>query len=409
MSQALARTGWRTPLVIIVCGCLISLLSFGVRAGFGLFTAPISETHLWNREVFALAIAIQNLVWGAGQPFAGAIADRFGPGRILVLGGLLYAAGVALMAVVTTPLGMHLSAGLLVGLGLAGCAFPVVIAAFVRLVPPERRSWAMGLATAVGSLGQFLVVPLGQAFILAYGWHTALLLLAAGMLAVPLLAQALTGGDPGAASAGELPLGFKEALSIAFGHTSYLLLIAGFFVCGFHVAFITVHLPPYLVDIGAGASLGAWAIATVGLFNILGAYLAGTLGGRYSKRWLLSAIYALRAIVIMLFLALPPTTPVVIGFAALMGVLWLSTVPLTSGLVVVMFGTRFMATLFGVVFFSHQVGSFLGVWLGGVIYDRFGSYDPMWWAGVALGLFAALVHLPIVERRAPRFVPAGAA
>lgn len=404
---AVQSFGWRTPAVVVGCGVLISLITFGVRASFGLFTGPLSEANGWGREVFALAVAIQNLLWGAGQPFAGALADRFGSFRVLVGGGLLYAAGVALMTVSSTPLTMHMTAGVMVGLGLAGASFTIVMAALVRRVPPERRSWALGVTTAAGSLGQFLTAPLGQAFILAYGWPTALLLLAGGVLTVPLLATALM-TPPGSTSAvsQELDLGLRTTLAQAFGHPSYLLLTAGFFVCGFHVAFITVHLPPYLTDIGAGPQLAAWSIAVIGLANVVGSYVSGWLGGLYSKRWLLSAIYALRAVVIVIFVLTPVTPLGVILFAAAMGILWLSTVPPTSGLVAVMFGTRYMGTLFGVVFFSHQVGAFLGVWLGGVLYERTGSYDIVWWLGVALGVFAALIHLPIVERPAPRFAAA---
>ncbi|MEK0084571.1 MFS transporter [Benzoatithermus flavus] len=400
--------GWRTPAVVVVCGCLIALLTFGIRASFGLFTAPISAAHGWGREVFALAIAIQNLLWGAGQPFAGALADRFGSARVLAAGSLLYAAGVALMAVAGTPLAMHLSAGVLIGLGLAGASFTIVIAALARRVPPEQRSWATGIATASGSLGQFLMAPLGQAFILAYGWQTALFLLAAGVVVVPLLATAMASGPAQGTARGEVDLGFKRTLAHAFGHRSYQLLVAGFFVCGFHVAFITVHLPPYLTDAGVSPQLAAWSIAIIGLGNIMGSYVSGVLGGRFSKRWLLTGIYGLRALVIVLFVLLPVTPASVILFAVAMGLLWLSTVPPTSGLVAVMFGTRYMAMLFGIVFFSHQIGSFLGIWLGGLFYERYGSYDAVWWMGVALGLFAALVHMPIIEEPAPRFATAAA-
>jgi predicted MFS family arabinose efflux permease len=403
-----ASLGWRTPAVVVACGCLIALLTFGIRASFGLFTLPISEAHGWGREVFALAIAVQNLLWGAGQPFAGALADRFGSARVLAAGGVLYAVGVALMAVAATPLQMHLSAGVLIGLGLAGGSFTIVMAALARRVPPERRSWAMGIATAAGSLGQFVMAPLGQAFILVYGWQTALLILAAGAAIVPLLATAMVSSPSSLSSAGEIDLGLKETLARAFGHRSYLLLTAGFFVCGFHVAFITVHLPPYLLDVGADPRLAAWSIALIGLCNIVGSYGSGVLGGRHSNRWLLASIYFLRSIVIALFVLLPVTTVGVLLFAAAIGLLWLSTVPPTSGLVAVMFGTRYMATLFGVVFFSHQVGAFLGIWLGGLFFELYGSYDAVWWMSVALGLFAALIHLPIVERPAPRFAAAPA-
>jgi MFS family permease len=401
---------WRSPALVIACGCLIALITYGVRTSFGLFTEPLSEGRGWSREVFALSIAIQNLLWGLAQPAAGAFADRYGSARVLAAGGAVYALGVGLMAVSGTPLAMQLTGGMLVGLGLAGGSFTVVIAALGRLVSEERRSWAMGLATAAGSFGQFVFAPLGQGFISSYGWQTALVILAACTVAVPLLATALRGDRGSGGDTGEPEVPTREAIRIAFGHGSYLLLVAGFFVCGFHVAFITTHLPAHLSDAAAAshahgahavAQLGAWALAVIGLANIVGSYTAGILGGKTSKRKLLSGIYLARAGVIALFVTLPPSTLVVIAFAALMGVLWLSTVPLTSGLVAVMFGTRNLGALFGFVFLSHQVGAFLGVWLGGLAYETTGSYNPVWWAGVGLALIAAALHWPIVERRAP--------
>jgi MFS family permease len=405
---------WRTPVVVIVCGCLIALITYGLRTSFGLFVEPLSEGRGWSREVFALAIAIQNILWGLGQPVAGAIADRYGSARVLAVGGAIYALGVALMAVSTTPLALNLTAGVLVGLGLSGGSFTIVIAAFSRLVPEDRRSWSMGVATAAGSLGQFVFAPVGQAFISSYGWATALLLLACFGATVPLLAAALRSSDAGEAT-GSVELPAREAVREAFGHGSYLLLVAGFFVCGFHVAFITTHLPAYLSDAMAyshahgthtGVGLAAWALALIGLFNVLGSYGSGILGDRMSKRKLLAGIYLSRAAVIALFVTLPPSTLVVLAFAAAMGVLWLSTVPLTSGLVAVMFGTRYMGTLFGFVFLSHQVGAFLGVWLGGVAFEQTGSYAPVWWASVFLGVLAAALHWPIVERPAPAYAAA---
>jgi len=391
------------PGLVIVCGCLIALVTFGVRASFGLFTEPISIARGWEREVFALAIAIQNLLWGLGQPVAGGLADRFGAGRVLAGGAVLYTAGTALMAVSTSALTLNLTGGVLIGLGLSGASFTIVIAAFSRLVSAERRSWAIGLATATGSLGQFIFAPLGQAFVAAYGWTTALVLLAGFIAMVPALALALSGGG-GPPSEEEDDLPMRAALRQAFGHSSYALLAAGFFVCGFHVAFITTHLPPYLTDLGLSAGLAAWSIGFVGLFNIVGSYSAGILGTRHSPRLLLSGIYLGRAVVITLFLLVPVGPVTVVLFAAAMGVLWLSTVPLTSALVATFFGTRHMGTLFGFVFLSHQVGAFIGVWLGGAIESATGSYDAMWWASVALGLIAAALHVPIVERRAPRIV-----
>ena len=394
--------------LIVVCGCLISLVTLGVRASFGLFTDPLTEAHGWDREVFAVALAIQNLLWGLGQPAAGAVADRYGPGRVLTAGAVLYAAGTALMALSTTPIALHLTGGLLIGLGLSGASFTIVIAAFSRLVPADRRSWAIGLATATGSLGQFLFAPIGQGFVAAYGWQVALALLGAFVALVPALAVAL-GGRPADDDHDEAPsVPVNAALRRAFGHGSYLLLGGGFFVCGFHVAFITVHLPPYVKDLGLSASTAALAIGLVGLFNVVGSYAAGVLGTRHSPRLLLAGIYSARAIAITVFLIAPPSATSVLVFAAAMGLLWLSTVPLTSALVGMFFGVRHMGTLFGFVFLAHQVGAFAGVLLGGVIESATGSYDAVWWTSVVLGLIAAALHLPIVERGAPALAPARA-
>lgn len=393
----------------MACGCLAALVTFGVRSSFGLFTDPLSIANGWEREVFALAIALQNLLWGVGQPLAGALADRLGAARVLASGALLYAGGTALMAVSTTPLALQLTAGVLVGLGLSGASFPIVIAAFTRLVPADRRVWAIGLATASGSLGQFLFAPLGQAFLAAYGWATALVLLAGFLGLVPVLATALAGGATGHADQDEDELGVGAALGQAFRHRSYVLLASGFFVCGFHVAFITTHLPPYLSDVGLSPALAAWSIGVVGLFNIIGSYAAGILGTRHSPRRLLSGIYLGRAVAITLLVVTPVSTASVLLFAAAMGLLWLSTVPLTSSLVALFFGPRHVGTLFGFVFLSHQVGAFIGVWLGGALFTRTGSYEAMWWLSVVLGIVAAALHVPIVERRLPRLAPAPAA
>jgi len=393
----------RNVTLVIVAGCIIGLVTFGVRSSFGLFTDPLTELRGWDREAFAFAIAIQNLVWGLGQPIAGGIADRYGAGRVLVAGGLLYAAGTALMAVSTSEAALALTGGVLIGLGLSGGSFMVVLAAFTRLVPEDRRSWSLGLATAAGSMGQFLFAPLGQGFISAYGAVTALVLLSSTLVLVPLLAFALTGSGQ-ASEEPQIPV--RQAIRGALSHRSYQLLTAGFFVCGFHIAFITTHLPPYLTDLGFSGGLAASAIALIGLFNVIGAYSAGVLGGHQSRKFLLSGIYFSRAVAFSLFLVVPTTPFVVIVFSIMIGLLWLSTVPLTSGLVALMFGTRNVGMLFGFVFLSHQIGAFIGVWLGGVIYDSTGGYELMWWLSVALGLFAAIVHLPIRERSA--LVPAPA-
>jgi MFS family permease len=393
------RSRLMTPAAVVTAGCLVSLIGYGVRGDFGLFLRPMLETRGWSRETFALALALQNLLWGVGQPFAGAIADRYGAGRVLAGGALIYAAGIALGAWVEGPLALHLAFGIITGLGLSGASMFIVLGAFGRLLPPERRSWAAGLATSAGSLGQFLFAPIGQGFIAAYGWQVALVLLAAAALPIIPLALALRSRTD---SAPQQQQSLGAALHEAARHKSYWLLVAGFFVCGFHVAFIQVHMPAYIVGLGLDASLGAWAIGVVGLFNAIGAYVAGVLAGRRSKVQLLAAIYLGRAVVIALFVFTPPSTVSVLLFAAAMGLLWLSTVPPTSGLVSLMFGPRYMSMLFGVVFLNHQIGAFLGIWLGGWAYDHFGNYDLVWWISIGLGVAAALVHWPIAERPVAR-------
>jgi MFS family permease len=399
---------WRRQTVVIVAGCLIAIVSFGTRTSFGLFTEPLSVLRGWDREAFALAIAVQNLLWGLGQPFAGAIADRYGAGRVLAAGGAVYALGTALMAVSGNPATLAVTGGVLVGLGLSGGSFMIVIAAFARLVPADRRSWAMGLATAAGSMGQFLFAPLGQGFISAYGPATALVLLAGFVALVPILAGSLSGRGAAEHDAVEATESTTAALRRALAHPSYALLTSGFFVCGFHIAFVSTHLPPYLTDLGISTTLAAWALGLIGLFNVIGAYSAGVLGGTYPKRLLLSGIYLGRGIAFALFLLLPASPLTVLLFGASIGLLWLSTVPLTSGLVALMFGTRHVGLLFGLVFLSHQIGAFVGVWLGGAVYERTGAYDLMWVLCIALSVVAAALHLPILERRAPRWAPSPA-
>ncbi len=402
-APARSGLGWRTPVVIIACGCLMAILTFGPRSTFGFFLQPLSVELGVGRDVFALAVAIQNLLWGAAQPFAGAIADRFGTLRSLWVGAVLYAAGLVLMAYSTTPGMLTLSAGVLIGFGLAGASFTIVLSAFGKLLPEDRRSFAFGAGTAAGSFGQFLFSPLAVALIGAVGWHTTLIIFALIVLiCLPLSLAVATPAQETAGSGTMRPQSFRDALGEAFGHSSYLLLVLGFFTCGFHVAFITTHLPPYLLDKGLEPKWGGWVIAFIGLFNIIGSITAGVLGNKLPKRYLLSAIYFLRAVAIAGFMIFPVTPLSAMLFGAAMGILWLSTVPLTSALVALMFGVRYMATLFGFVFFSHQVGAFIGVWLGGYLYERTGSYDVVWWLGVALGIFAALVNLPIRERPVAR-------
>jgi MFS family permease len=413
MSTGLASgsiAGWRTPLVIVSFGCLIGLLTFGPRSAFGLFLTPMSSANDWGRDVFALAFAIQNLLWGIGQPFAGAVADRFGTVRVLSLGALLYAAGLALMTYSTTPLTLHLTAGVLIGFGLSGCSFNLILAAFGKLLPDRWRMLATGAGTAAGSLGQFLFAPLGVALIDQTGWQNALFVFSALMLlvipaslavaTVPNKASVGASSAPGAAGVPAQSL--TGALREAFAHRSYVFLVLGFFTCGFQLAFITVHLPAYLIDRGLSAETGAWTLAVIGLFNVMGSLSSGWLSNRVPRRYLLALNYSLRSLTITIFVLSPASPMAALLFGAAMGLLWLSTVPPTSGLVTLMFGTRWLATLYGFVFFSHQVGGFLGAWLGGLLYERTGSYDIVWWLAVLTGILSALINLPIVEKPVAR-------
>jgi MFS family permease len=406
MTAATARTSaWQTPVILIIlAGCTIGLLTAGPRSAAGQFLTPLSFAHGWGRDVFSLAIAIQNIIWGLGQPVAGAFADRFGVSRVLSAGALVYAAGLVAMAYADTPLGLHLSAGLLMGLGLSGSAFTLVVGALGKMVPEDWRSITFGAGTAAGSFGQFLFSPLARGLIDGFGWQAALLTFAALMLLViPLSLVLANGAAAGAAPAASAPRqSLPQALAEAFGHRSYVLLVLGFFTCGFQLAFVTVHLPAYLVDRGLSADAGAWTIGVIGLFNIAGALTAGWLGNRMPKRYILVGIYALRAVSIVGLVMLPMSIGSALLYGVVTGFLWLSTVPPTSGLVAVMFGTRWLTTLFGFAFFSHQVGGFLGVWLGGFLYERTGSYDIVWWLGVFFGVASALINWPIVEKPVAR-------
>jgi len=412
MTVAASRIGWRTPAVVVGCGCLVALLSFGPRSALGQFLNPLSLAGNWGRDVFSLALALQNLLWGIGQPFAGALADRFGATRVLSIGALLYAAGLVLMAYATTPAVLHLSAGVLIGFGLSGCSFNLVIGALGKLLPATWRSLAFGAGTAAGSFGQFLFSPLAVASIDAFGWFTTLVLFGAAVLAIIPLSLALVAPRreelkaPQAAIATQQTL--AQALTEAFSNRSYVLLVLGFFTCGFQLFFITIHLPAYLMDRGLPADVAGWTIATIGLFNIVGSICSGWLSSRVSNRWMLSAIYVARAVAMMVFIAVPPTPAATLIFGAAMGLLWLSTVPPTSTLIVIMFGTRWLSTLFGFAFFSHQVGGFLGAWLGGLFFVRTGSYDAVWLVAILLGILSALINLPIVEKPTARLAGASA-
>jgi MFS family permease len=399
---------WRSPLVLIGVGCAIALIAFGPRSAIGQFLSPMSFGHGWGRETFSFAIAVQNLLWGATQPFAGAVADRFGPVRVLSVGAVLYAVGLAWMANANSVATLDLSAGVMIGFGLAGCSFPMVIGALGKLVPENWRAFAFGAGTASGSFGQFLYSPLAHSLIDTFSWQTALLVFAGSMLLVLPLSLALaTPRAPLVAGAAKTQSS-KQALSEAFGHRSYVLLVLGFFTCGFQLAFVTVHLPSYLLDRGLGADIGAWTIAFIGLFNIVGSLSSGWLSGRMPKRYLLSTIYFCRALSIIAFIVFPATTTSTLIFGAVTGLLWLSTVPPTSGLVALMFGTRWLTMLFGFAFFSHQVGGFLGVWLGGWAFEATGSYDVVWWLSVFFGVASAIINLPIVEKPVARPVAATA-
>ena len=390
--------------LIIVAGCIISLIGFGARSSFGLFLEPMTTAHGWSRQTFGLALAIQNLMWGIGVPFAGMLADKYGAWKVLVSGALVYAFGIWGMAHAETGNAFYVFAGFTTGLGVSFTAFSLALAVIAKSVGPERRSMALGIGAAAGSAGQVVFSPFAQALISAYGWHSALLVLATSVLAIIPAALLLSKGRQALGLAGQAEQTFSQAMHEAFSHKGYMLLTTGFFVCGFHVAFITVHFPAYVTDLGLSAQTGAIAISLVGLCNIFGAYMSGAVGQRYSKKSSLAVIYFLRAVAITCLLLAPKTQFTIYAFAVAMGLLWLSTVPLTTGIVGQIFGPKYMATLFGIVFFSHQLGSFTGVWLGGVLYDATGSYNPIWWAGVALGLLAALIHIPIDERPLPRLL-----
>ena len=381
---------------VLAYAALIVCVAMGIRHSFGLFLGPMSADHGWNREVFSFAIALQNLMWGAAQPFAGLLADRYGAKRVLWAGSLLYVLGLIGMAWSSTASGFAASAGLLIGIAQSGVTYSVVFSAMGQLVPAERRSWAMGVVAAAGSFGQFLMVPVAAGLLGGLGWFGTLLVFAAGAtLIMPLGAALGKGLAPAAAASGGQNA--RQALAEASSDRGFVLLTLGYFVCGFQVVFIGVHLPTYLLDKGLSGNVGVTALALIGLFNVFGTYTAGFLGGRLPKRYLLAAIYSLRSAVISLFLLLPLSPLTVYLFAAAMGLLWLSTVPLTSAVIAQIFGVRFLGMLSGFVFFSHQIGSFLGVWLGGRLFDASGNYDTVWAICIALGVIASLLNVAVNE------------
>ena len=395
---------WRNSGWVLLGSALILALSLGVRHGFGLFLPPMSAQFGWGREVFAFAIALQNLIWGLAQPFTGALADRFGAAKVVIVGGVLYAVGLLLMGLSDSPLSLSLSAGLLIGIGLSGTSFSVILGVVGRALPAEKRSMGMGIASAAGSFGQFAMLPGTLGLIGWLGWSSALLVL--GLLVamiVPLVS--MLKDRPAPSLGGEQTL--KEALREACTHSGFWLLAFGFFVCGFQVVFIGIHLPAYLVDQHLPATVGTTVLALIGLFNIFGTYTAGWLGGRMSKPRLLTALYLARAVVIVVFLWAPLSQFSAYLFGMAMGFLWLSTVPLTNGTVATMFGVRNLSMLGGIVFLFHQLGAFLGGWLGGVVYDQTGSYELIWQGSIVLSLLAAALNWPVRERPVARLQAQG--
>jgi len=403
---------WRTPAIIVICGCLIATLSYGPRSSFGFFMAPMTAEHGWGRDVFALSVAMQTLIYGMVQPFSGAIADKFGTIRVVITGAILYAAGVYMMAQATTPGQLYLTSGVLIGFGLTGCSFNLIISSFGKLLPEGWRTLSFGAGTAAGSFGQFLFSPLGVSLIDKLGWKTTLEIFAGILLLIiPLSLAIATSGQDAPAKSGAVTATvvrgqtWKQALKEAFGHRSFVLLVLGYFTCGFQLNFVTLHLPSYLIDRGLSAEVGGWTLGIIGLFNIIGALLSGYLSSRMPKRYILAFIYSTRALAVIFLVTMPASTTVALIYGAVTGLLWLSSVPPTSGLVAVMFGTRWLAMLIGITFLSHQVGGSLGVYLGGGLYETTGSYNVIWWAGVAFGVMSALINLPIVEKPVPRPVP----
>ena len=423
-----ANTSALTPAVkiLLISSCLLLMMSFGLRSSFGLFVKPMSEFHGWGRDTIATALAIQNLTWGIVAVFAGGLADRIGNLKVIIAAILIYAVGMAWMAFAQDTWALNSSAGILVGAGVAGTSFGIVIPALMRAVPEDRRQWAAGVGTAAGSMGQFMMVPFSQTLIDSFGWFSSLQILAMITLLMVVMAIPLAPySGANEVTEDDVDQSIFEAISEAFAHRHYVLLVFGFFVCGFHLAFITVHLPAYLSDLGFAAKVGAWSLAIIGVSNMIGSYVSGIWSGRHPKQIMLSWIYLLRAVVILVFVMLPPSIYSVVFFSVGIGLLWLATIPPTSGLVAVMFGTRYMALLYGIVFFSHQLGSFTGVFLGGYLFEQSDSfqmistfcgqylgfstygdaarYDLVWLINILLGVAAALIHWPIQERPVGRF------
>ncbi len=410
-------SSWRTPAVIVICGCLIATITYGPRSSFGFFMAPMTLDNAWGRDVFALSVAMQTLIYGMAQPFSGALADKFGTVRVIIVGALLYASGVFMMSRATTPGELYLTSGVLIGLGLTGCSFSLIIPSFGKLLPESWRTMSFGAGTAAGSFGQFLFSPLGVSLIDKVGWRATLEIFACIILLVIPLSFAIAtsrqdaSSKPGAPSANVVPgQTWKEALAEALGHRSFVLLVVGYFTCGFQLQFVTLHLPSYLIDRGLSVEVGGWTLGIIGLFNIVGALLSGYLASRMPKRYILAFIYLTRALAVVFLITMPAHPAVALIYGAVTGLLWLSSVPPTSGLVAVMFGPRWLSMLIGITFLSHQIGGALGVYLGGLLYEMTGSYNIIWWGGVVFGVLSALINLPIVEKSVPRpaAVPAAA-
>lgn len=394
--EGIASVTTRWPLwLMVISASLIVFFGMGTRNTFGLFLDPISESMTWGREIFSMTLALQNIMWGVTQPFAGAIADRYGAGKVMALGGILYAVGILAISFSGVPVAMYLAGGVLIGVAQGLASMNIGMAVVARSTPTHRRTLVMAIVTMGGSAGQMVLSPLAQSFIEGYGWVTALIFISIMVLMIVPLTIPLSGKP--VATVGSTQT-FGAALREASRHRGYILLIVGFFVCGFHVTFIGNHLPAYISDLGLDPGLGAVALMVIGLFNIFGTLMAGVLGDRYSKKYMLSFLYFARSGAILFLLYSPPTEMTILIFSGMIGLLWLSTVPLTTSLVGQIFGAQYIGMLAGIVFFSHQVGAFLGVWLGGLLFDIYGSYDIVWWISIALGIVAALVHFPIDER-----------
>jgi len=387
----------------IIAASALLAINFGFRSSLGLFLKPISESFGYGREIFAFSLALQNLFWGLFQPLAGAIADKYGTAKVIILGSMLYALGLYITGTADGFIDLHLGAGILIGMGISGTGLGVVLPAMARMVRPEKRAFALGIGTAAGSAGQFLLIPVAREFLVTYGWQMALVIMAIGSLSMILFTPVFKDDKKtNTKTDGESEQNLREALKEASKHFHYWLLIAGFFVCGFQLAFITVHMPAYLADKGFDSSVAAISLSIIGLCNIVGSLTAGHLSGIYSKKWILAFIYGARSIVIVLFLVFPISIFSVYAFSFATGFLWLATVPPTSGLVAQMFGLKYMGTLYGIVFLNHQIGSFTGVWLGGYLFDTTGSYNQVWWWAAIIAAITAIIHVFIDERPVER-------